>query len=253
MVAGQELLNNPDAITTGITNATISFGSTLYLIIWIFLGLLIVGGVFFFVWWFNSFKHTVKIKEKLGSGRYLTLHDKAKIKKTKEGEFWLFRRRRALIGAPPADALEITTRGAYYAECVHDNKSGLDAGYDWVITNSVGTSEVQQTQEERALLADRLRRAEARKSRSTLEVIMQLSGMIMCIMIVFGLLAFYGEITQSLEDANREQQAAFAKMEGIIDKQIQFQDSLNNIFEQLDCSIPSAGINIPLDQQVRTD
>lgn len=249
MVSGQELLNNPDAITTGITNATVGLGSTLYTVLWIFLAVLIVGLTIFFIFWFNSFKHTVKIKEKLGSGRYLTLHDKAKIKKTKEGEFWKFRRRKALIGAPPAEALEITTKGHYYAECVHDNKSGLDAGYDWVTNSLTGKSEVQQTQEERALLADRLRRAEARKSRSTLEVIMQLSGMILCVIVVVAVLVFSSEIYSSLQDVTNELQGAVQRVGELTDKQIEFQEVQNSILKQLDCNVPSEGLNIPLDQQ----
>jgi len=249
MVNGAELLNNPDALTSSLGSATVNFGSTLYLVLWIALALVIVGGFGFFIWWWTSFKHTIKIKEKLGAGKYLVIFDKAKIKKTPEGEFWKFRRRKTLIGAPPSEALEVSNRGFYYAECVHDVKSGLDAGYDWIINPKLGKFRIQQTQEERALLADRLRRAQDRKSKSVLDVIMQLSGLIMCIMIVVSLLAFYGEITKSLESANKEQQVAFQRMEKIVDKQIIFQQVLNDLFGELSCEAPTSGFSVPLDQK----
>jgi hypothetical protein len=218
------LLTNTDALTQGISKATINFGSTLYLVLWIVLLLVIIGGFGFFLWWYNSFKHSVKIKERISEKQYFILNDKAKRKVTPEGEFWKLRRRKALIPAPPSEALSASGNGYYYAECVHNEKSGMDSGYDWIITNIDGKLEIQQSQEERALLADRLRRVQERKSRSILDVIMQMSGMIFAVMIVFGLLAFYGEITTSLEDVNREQQIAFKHMEGIIDKMIVFEE-----------------------------
>jgi len=244
------LLTNTEAIGQGLSKATIGFGSTLYLLIWLGLIVLILGGIGLFLWWYTSFKHSVKIKEKIRDNQFLIMSDKAKRKITPEGEFWKLRRRKALILAPPSEALEVSANGHYYAECVHNEKSGLDSGYDWITSTIEGKLKIHQSQEERALLADRLRRVQERKSRSLLDVIMQMSGMIFAVIIVVAFLAFYGDITKSIEDANREQAAAFARLGEITDKQIVFQDELNDLYSQLTCTAPTDGVDIPLDQSV---
>jgi len=255
MVTGAQILNNPDVLTTAIPQAGINFGSTLYLVLWISLVLLVLGGFGFFIWWRLSFRETVKIKEIIGGEtNFLILSDMAKRKKEGNAEFWKLRRRKALIPAPPSEALQITSRGRFYAECVHNEKSGLDAGYEWIIpsNDNSGSYTIQQTQEERALLADRLRRAQERKSRSMLDIVMQFAGMMFVLIIVISLMAFYGEIASSLADANKEQQIAFQRIEQITDKQTAFQDSLNELFGELTC-VPTKGgaLDLPLDQTVK--
>lgn len=219
----------------------------------IVLALLLIGGMIYFIIWFSSFKHSVKIKEYVNDKKYLIIHDKAKRKKDNGAEFWYLRRRKALISAPPSDSLQITSRGNYYAECVHHEKSGYDSGYIWISPKNPVDKDGKEveytiniTQEERAILADRLRRASNRRTRSVLDVISQLGGMFFVLIILIVVLSFYGKITDETSSAIREIGVVADRISNIVEQQQSFQGELNAI-----CELPSyTGDDLPLDRSV---
>jgi len=116
-----------------VGDAAANMGNTLALTIIIILIVVIIGGLILFVMWRRSYKFTIKIREVLSSdGHFLIIEDKAK-RKIKDGvEYWKLRRRRALLTAPPTEAICLKNDGSYYAECFHFERSGLDSGYMWI-------------------------------------------------------------------------------------------------------------------------
>ena len=252
-MAGEALLN-PDLTASAIGSTAAGVGQTLYTVLIISLTGAVVLAIVGFVWWWTSFKYQVTIREITGrSGHYLIYNDRAKRKRKDGAEFWKLRRRKAIIPAPPSEAIQITARGRYYAECAHHEKSGVDAGYQWITSNNddpaSGDYKINQTQEERALLADRLRRANDRKSLRTLDVIMQFAGMFFVLVIVVTLLAFFGEISQNVTDAAKETEVVLQRFEKMQDQQIAFQEQLNMLFLSMECELPSVDQDVPLDTQ----
>lgn len=247
------LLDNADAIGSGVGQKIGTIGGNLFTILYIALVVLIIGSLLFFILWWFSFKHRVKIKEVTGSdGHFFVVEDYAKRKKRDGAEFWKLRRRKALIPAPPKGAISMTRKGRYYAECAHHEKSGLDAGYQWIIPAKdplSGDYQITQTQEERALLADRLDRAIRRKSLRTLDVIMQFAGMTFVLIIIISLMAFFGEISKSTSEAAAEVEGAIQRSQELLSAQADFQRQLNTMFSTLSCEPPQTSVDIPLDQQ----
>lgn len=246
------LADNTDAIGRGLEQAASGVGSAIGdLLIWA--AIIILLGVFlWFVLWWNSFRFRIKIKEVISSdGHFYIIEDRAKRKFKDGAEFWRLRRRRATIPAPPREALQIGWKGRYYAECAHHEKSGRDAGYNWIIPNKdpfSGDYAVSQTQEERALLADRLRRANERKSRSTLDIIMHFAGMTFVLIFVISLMVFWGELTSSVTSAADEVQASLQRQQEITSAQADLMRQMNNVFASMECKVvPGGSVDLPLD------
>lgn len=214
-----------------------AFGATMGIVLVVVMVIAILGGFIYFLWWWNSFKFIVPIRELTSTdGRQIIFFDKAKRKNVNGSPFWKLRRRKALITPPPSEAIQVDSHGRLFAECLHNEKSGLDDGYKWIIPSaftSLGDElSVKETQkfsfstEEKSLLADRIRRANERKSRSLLDYIFSVVGMMFCIVIVFGLMIFWG----SLNEAQAESAKAISNMAvsiGEVQKlQIEFQKEL---------------------------
>lgn len=250
-----DLAGDTGALTSGVQSASLNFGSGLFMILLIAVSASIIAFLLWFVLWRSSFKNIVKIKEIISSdGHFLVLQDMAKRKIIAGAEFWKLRRRKCIVPAPPSGALQVTARGRYFAECAHHEKSGLDSGYQWIIPDKEPTSgayAISQSQEERALVADRLRRANDRKSMRTIDFIMQISGMIFAVIIVVSLLAFYGEIAQSVAEASKEVEGALQRAQNIQEAQNDFQKQLNDIFKTMSCEPPENPVNLPLDEALK--
>ncbi len=254
MVDVMTTLDNPEQILGNLQQSASNIGQGIYVFFFIFLSIALLASLIIFVFWYKSFKFKIKIKEVISAdGHFIIYEDFAKRKKISGAEFWKLRRRKAVISAPPREALQVTSRGVYYAECIHHEKSGLDAGYEWIISNPDlvrGDYKISSTQEERALLADRIRRAEERKGRSLLDVIMQFAGMTFVAIIIIALLAFYGEIAGSVNDAMTEVGIVAQHQQEMMKQQVEFQKQLNTILKGLNCQVPSTPVDVPLDQQI---
>jgi hypothetical protein len=228
--------NSGQAISDIGTKAAIA-GSTLMTTVIILMSVLILGGMIFFVLWRKSFKYTVKIQEMIGSdNHYLVTHDKAKRVMRDGHEYWKLRRRKAVIPAPPRNSLDVNLNGFYYAECIHHEESGLDSGYIWVqnIDNTQETNKIKViTQENKAALGDRVRRANDRKSRSILDVVMSLAGMMMCVIIVVCVLAFYGEITKNVKETAADVNSLLVTAGQITTQQAAFQAEIAKTYEMI--------------------
>jgi hypothetical protein len=246
-----------------VTNTAASVGDTLLLTLTIGLIVLALGGLGFYLWWINSFKITIKIMEVItkntgDKGQFVVFHDKAKRKKQGGGEFWKLKRRRALVLAPPHECIQITGRGRYYAECLHWEKSGLDAGYKWISPNiKMDDFQVKNdfkltlSQEERTVLSDRIRRSEARKSKSVLDYIVQIAGMTLAIIIVVSLMAFYGEITKNVKETSAAVDNSIYQVGELMKQQSLFQQELTRTYHAISGEkITNLSTEIPLAAQV---
>jgi len=257
------LLEGGTSLTTRVGSTVTTVGDTLFLTLMIALIIIVLGGLAWFVWWTKSFKYIIKINEVVNrtsdeKGNYVVCHDRAKRVKKMGVEYWKLKRRRAFVAAPPSDALQITNRGRFYAECFHWEKSGIDSGYKWVTPNvDISGEELRESftlsmlQEERALLSDRIRRANDRQSRSLWDYAFQIAGMTLVVIIVVSLLAFYGEITKNVKETSAAVDVTLVKASNILAEQVYFQQELTRTYQAVTGQkIANLSSTLPLMAQV---
>jgi flagellar basal body-associated protein FliL len=237
-----DVINMLDGGTAAISNApakVAAFGHTLGIVMLVLFVVAILGLFVYFIWWWNSFKFTVAIRELMATdGHQKIVFDKAKRVMVAGSPFWRLRRRRTNISPPPSEAIHPDNRGFPFVECLHDEKSGLDDGYKWIIPGTfhsvqgegISLKDAQKfsfSTEEKSLLADRIRRAEERKSRSLLDYIFSVVGMIFCVVIVFGIMIFYGEINKAQAETAKSISNMAVSLTDFQKLQIEFQRALN--------------------------
>jgi hypothetical protein len=79
---------------------------------------------------------------------------------------------------------------------------------------------------------------------------MQFAGMTFVAIIIIALLAFYGEIAGSVNDAMTEVGIVAQHQQEMMKQQVEFQKQLNTILKGLNCQVPSTPVDVPLDQQI---
>jgi hypothetical protein len=146
------------------------------------------------------------------STRKFIVTDKAKIRRDRDDgvEYWQLRSRNVMLVSPRPESVEITKKGRFYAECYHDIESGRDGGYSWVVDDGKGTF-ISYPAEHRALLSARIRRAAERRGRGTFEMIMTIAAISIPLIALIVVFAFWGDLTKSTNDAQRELVAAMGE------------------------------------------
>lgn len=249
-----DLVDNTDAIISGVGGGILDAGSAIYQFLIIFLLIIILGGLGFYAWWYTRFKFHVQIREQISNdGHYVLYKDKARRIIKNGTEYWKFRRRRALVEAPNKKSLQITNKGRFFAECVHEEEAGSDAGYRWIIPSkdpASGDYCISMSQNERNMLVNRIVNAQKRKSRSTLDIVMQFAGMSFVLMILILVLAFYGEIAGSVNDAAKEVGIVASRQADLMSEINEHQERINDLYSGLRCEPKDdPPLDLPLDEQ----
>lgn len=191
-----------------VTNVASGAGSSIWNVLIILFWVVLIVGVLWFVFWYNSFKHTIMIRELTSTRKYM-VKDKAKIRVNKKDgvEYWFLRGRKVELVSPKPESIEITKKGLFYAECYHDVESGRDAGYSWINDDGKGNF-ISYPAEHRALLSARIRRASERRGKSTMEMVFTIAAITIPLIAMVLAFSFWGDLTKSTIDAQKSLEVA---------------------------------------------
>jgi hypothetical protein len=182
--------------------ASSAASSLVDVIFWLLLILIVIGALIGGVWFF-SFKHRVRVRKVLKSGRSLIIDDKARQFKDKNGAvWWKLLKTNVKVAEPPVEALEVNSKGKIYAEAylVRDGVlvwKNNDFDYAKLVDNKadfVNSGYDALTSEERALYASEHRDAETHKKKKISELLAVAAPYIAIIMIFALFLIFFSEV-----------------------------------------------------------
>lgn len=192
-------------------------------VVWVALLVVIVGALAF-IWWYMSYNRRITINYEARNGVRLSVLDKAKLKKIKGANYWKILRLKKTWLAPPGEAIRITPKGKFYAECNY--KEGDDRPA-WIILkesepkdeNGVKTISEQTyfSPEDRALLVEQMEEANNR-NKSLLNTLMQLALPIAFVIILVLLLVFWKDIWQPMKES-QQYMAGIAQQQAEISEQ----------------------------------
>lgn len=196
-------------IALNVEGVAAGFGQNALLFIQVILiAAIVIGLVWFAIWW-SRFKFTVVIREVTHSRR-VVYTDKAKIKKKEGVEYWYLRGRKVFLTIPPPEALEVTKKGKFFAECYHDGEAGFNTGYYWIKDDAADIKKPSDDTfkplptERQSALINRIRRAEARKGKGLFEQLIPIVMSVSMILIVAIPFMFYGELTKSNKEVMQD-------------------------------------------------
>lgn len=198
-------------------------GSTYDVVIWIGV-FAVIGTLIFLVFWYMSFNRRVTVNYETRGGVRLVIFDKAKLKKVRGANYWKLMRLKKQWLAPPGEAVRITIKGKFYAECNY--KEGDDRPA-WIILKESEPVTVdgerminEQTYfspEDRALLVEQLEEANNR-NKNLLNTLMQLAVPAMFIIMLVVVLIFWKDIWEPMKESQGAM-ATIAKEQAKISEQ----------------------------------
>jgi len=207
----------------GATAAGIA--TSLYDIIIIVGIMLIVGVAIFLVWFFLQYKHVVIVR-KLAKDRKLIIIDRAKSFQTPEGvKYWKLLKTRKTIPLPPPEAIDLTKRGKFFVEVYKTENDQFYYLQDEGDFDSEDPSFRPITTNQRASLANQIRKKFARRTQTWKDYLPQIASGLVLIMVFAMALIFWEDVTKpSLQFANTNSQIA--------QKQLETTELLKEIIEQ---------------------
>ena len=179
------------------TQAASSLGTV---ILWLLLVVLILA-IAGLGWYLSTFKHKVRVR-KIVKGRTITIDDKARETKDKDGAiWWVFLKTKIKTLSPPDEAVDISKRG----KLITEGYLIKDGRFIWRVdtlkedeiikaTDSVRGDHKLFTSEERALYAKEIRDSEKYKKKSISDLLVAAAPYIAIIMIFALFLIFFGEV-----------------------------------------------------------
>jgi hypothetical protein len=202
--------------SAAVKNTAVSAASTfadwlVYLMIAVFVALLLWG-----CFYLLSFKHLVRVRQLSASG-YVVIDTKAREFVTKDGvkKWRLLKFIKTPVIAPPLDYLEFTKKGKFSAEADR-NATGV---VSW--RKRSGEADVSDTfnNEERLITAQEMRRANDYNKIKGMDKLLQLAPVIMCVIIVVLIFAFWGDFVESTSGAANQVAVASEKLAAAMDLQ----------------------------------
>lgn len=173
----------------------------------------LIGSIVFGLLWFCiyllSFKHKVRVYQETKGG-VVEIDTKARQFKTKEGVVkWRFLKwMRDSHPAPQNDMLNLTSKGKLSAECVRS----MSGHVTWVSRDISGARPPQLSGEEISMTANEMRRSEEYKKKNTLDKILTLAPIVMVVLILVLLFAFWGDLTAQTNVVASGNQAAATQL-----------------------------------------
>lgn len=176
--------------------------------------LLIILGLFWFIYWWTSFNIFYRIRELTGD-KTRVIDDKAKRIKTREGIIkWKLRGRNDFVPIAPAEAIHLTKKGkisveAYYTpeheyKYIDDNGQEMtrtnEPQYNYLLDKGISKNTVESfkslTTADREFYANEERLAQKYIKKSWMDYILPIVGILALIIIVVCMFAFWQEITK---------------------------------------------------------
>jgi len=166
-------------------------------IYWIII-LVIVAGIIGIIMYILSFKHIVVIRYRINTRKFAIM-DKAKQVERQGVPYWKLFKMKKEVTCPPSEALDITRKGKFIAECYWDagnpepvwakDTSGIDKG----LLQPFNT-------QERAIHVNRVTKALMRKKSSLLETIEKLAVPFALVVILIVILIFFEDISKPAKE-----------------------------------------------------
>ena len=193
-----------EEILTTILNGASGFGAgAMDILIYIALAC-IVAAIGVFIWWILQFKHKVVVRYLTRNGAFI-IEDKVRAVKKDGITYWKFFKSKMEATPPPKAAINITKKGRLFAECyiTEDNPEPV-----WIVDKGinksntpVGQSFKPVTTQQRALIVNRIRKAESRKGKSIWEQVSAIAIPVTMAFMVMIPFIFWGDITKTSTDA----------------------------------------------------
>jgi len=217
--------NLADEIMGSLSSITSGIGDVGYWLIIIVMIVAIIGLLAYMVYHVLRHKHTFIIRE-LTSGRKRILKDRARDWTDKNGvKYWKLLFARHTVPVPPEEAIELTAKGKLFVEAYRtkndeyiyiqdgENVAGSDNSFRPITTN------------QRAALANQIRKKFDRKTRSWHEMIPIIASGFVLVIIFAMALIFWNDITKPSIEA----MSAAAKIQ---EQNLETAKLLNEIIEQ---------------------
>lgn len=161
--------------------------------------LLLVAVVVGLIVWIMIHNRLVRINYTTKHGTELVLDDKARLVKKKGAYYWSLLRLRKKWLAPPSEAVGLTRKAKFCAECYY--REGDDHPH-WLIRKGPEATAEFFAPEDKALLVEQLEEAEARKS-SLLQTITQLAVPLTFLLVVILVLVFWNDIWKPMKESQQ--------------------------------------------------
>jgi len=193
-----------------------------FMVFWIVMGMCVLVGIWFFLAVIKKFKYRVRVRE-IVNGRKIIFDDRARLVEKDGLKYWKLMKLKDLIPIPPADVIDIDTKGRRLVEVYRTEKDE----HFWIKDNIEVKEFEPITTEERDFLINNIQRAEKRRGKKWTEQLPMIAGVTALVLIVVCLLIFYKDMAQPLLDMgdkynqNQEVQLQIVQTLERIDKQIQ--------------------------------
>lgn len=192
-----------------------SAGNTIFDLFSILLWVLLIGGLLAVVLWFLSYKHVVVVRIRTKTRKQI-ITDKARTKVIDGVSYWQLLKMKKLISPPPQEAIEITKKGKFFAECYWEEENPEPIWLRDTDDSQIAFKPFKMDQ--RALHVAALTKAIARKREGLLQKLSQFAmpvAMVICVAIPF---VFYGELSEPQKDIAASNAATTAKIAEITEQ-----------------------------------
>jgi len=181
----------------GFESSTFFSGMSMFstVLLYALYGVLVFGGVYLAYFYF-SHKHRVRVR-KIVSGRTIIFDDKARQFTDRKGiPKWRLWKMRKVMGLPPDECLDVTSKGKLIAECYWTGDGTpiwINTSFDFDKDKKIVDTFEPFSSEERTMVAHEYREAESYKKRRVSELIVALAPMITIVLILTIFMLFFGE------------------------------------------------------------
>lgn len=226
------------AIELGYSLANFTSGFTGFTkgIVYILILSIVIGLVWLIIYYL-SFNKRVIVRRVI-NGRTVIIYDKARQFKTKEGVVkWRLWKSKFVVGLPPDDCIDISTKGAYVAECF----LSPDGNLKWLAFNNDSQNVSPFTSEERTLLVHEYRESENYKKKKLGEMLMTLAPFMAIVIILVVFMIFFSEVVaptvglaNTLTSATSDMKESMVRMEAVcLNRPQLLSNSVNGTFNKL--------------------
>lgn len=163
--------------------------------LWLLLGAIIIGAIWFFLW-FKKYNKIVVVR-KVVNGNIKVFMDKCRYIKDKEGvEWYKFLKLGKKVKIPPKDSIDITSKGKDFLECYFTETGEIQWG---IAKRNESTIIIEPfTTEDRQTLQYQFYKAHLEGGINWKDLIIPIFGIIALVIIAVSLMIFYKDMGEPL-------------------------------------------------------
>lgn len=184
-------------VSAEVTNSLYGGLSSTAQMVMVLVVLGMIGAVIGIIMWIMSHKHKVIIRFRTKDRKYI-IEDKAREVTIQGVTYWKLLKMKARVSVPPPNALEITRKGRFMAECYWDADNPAPV---WLEDKGTTDKSLQPfTTKERSFLVNEFRQAELRRKKGLLETLEKLAVPFALVMILVVMLVFFENIAKPAKE-----------------------------------------------------